>query len=56
MKIKMSLLKKIIKESVLLEQMSKTNPLLKTYLGTNAVSASPVMKSADNPDAFQILP
>lgn len=56
MKIKMSLLKKIIKESVLLEQMVEPNPLLKLALGTNAVSASPVMKSSDNPDAFQILP
>lgn len=56
MKIKMSLLKKIIKESVLLEQMGETNPLLKLALGTNAVSASKAMKSSDNPSAFQILP
>lgn len=56
MKIKLSLLKKIIKESVLLEQMTQPNPLLKTYLGTNVVSASTAMKSTDNPDAFQIFP
>ena len=56
MKIKMSLLKKIIKESVLLEQMVEPNPLIKLALGTNAVRASAAMKSADNADAFQILP
>lgn len=56
MKIKMSLLKKIIKESVLLEQMVEPNPLIKLALGTNAVRASTAMKSADNADAFQILP
>jgi hypothetical protein len=56
MKIKMSLLKKIIKESVLLEKMVEPNPLIKLALGTNAVRASAAMKSADNADAFQILP
>jgi len=56
MKIKMSLLKKIIKESVLLEQMTQVRKDLKIYLGTSAVRASTAMKSSDNPDAFQILP
>lgn len=56
MKIKMSLLKKIIKESFLLEQMVEPNPLIKLALGTNAVRASTAMKSSDNANAFQILP
>lgn len=56
MKIKMSLLKKIIKESVLLEQMVEPNPLLKLALGTNVVKASVAMKSTDNANALQILP
>lgn len=56
MKIKMSLLKKIIKESFLLEQMVEPNPLIKLALGTNVVRASTAMKSSDNADAFQILP
>jgi hypothetical protein len=56
MKIKMSLLKKIIKESVLLEQMTKSNEMAKFQLTRGAVRASTAMKSKDNPNALQILP
>ena len=56
MKVKMSLLKKIIRESVLLENLNEPNPYIKTLINLNAVSASTAMKGLDNPEALAIMP